>query len=1626
MRDHRQPSGEPSPTSPPDGVPPAPPVATRIQSLPFGELTWENFERLCRRLVALDGDVEHCARYGRQGDAQAGIDIYARQTNGRYHCLQAKRHQSFGAAKIREAVSLFIGGNWASRTDRFTIAVQSSLRSTAMQEEIEQQAERLSKQGVVFVALDGEELSDQLRPYPSIVDDFFGRPWVQALLGDDVAAELKARLDGAAFAKARAQLTRVYETHFHFVDPGSFGSISDEEGRPALTLLERFQKPDIQVREAIDPLERLQGTPIDGADGEAGSPPSSTTSDRAASTTPSWVSRTRRLPLKEWMGEAQRLVVLGDAGSGKSTLLRVIALDLLHDQGQFPELAARWGRHLPVYIPFAKWSALAAREGGVVGVKEIVRRSLEQFLTAPLAALVDQAIDDGRMLLLVDGLDEWSNEQAARTTLSALVTTVEAHDIPVIVSSRPRGLERIGALPAAWRRGLVAPLSVAQQTGIASRWFSRFSSERTEASEVSNASLLTDRFMAELARDANLSTLASTPLLLIGLVTLALRGQILPRTRGDVYNQLVQILLEVHPSNRATAAGDTEPRFRHATDPEQRRAAVARLAFVIREQAGGGGLPLPVARDTLQEFLASPSTSALDEAAAARAAAEILSVNAETQGLIVEKGPGEVGFVHASFEEYLGAEHIGGWPFDDISTFVRARAGDARWRNVITNLLGYLQRRDEVDRLVAVIEDVRTDELSLLNRQTLLGDIGFAVSTRAPATARRLALATMQRVESEDWLPARREALTSVLKGLGDPTLKDAVEERLTRWLPARDSWRSLLIDALGSWQPTPELQDTLIRAMHDEAPYAQRAAAKAYAKAFSPSGPACQRLVDGLKRSRDLLASAAMLESLALGWFDVPTAAALFQSAWESHRGEVRLVGALGLATRGIRTLAMRDQAMSDQAFWSSLSHTHRSLASELLAIYWRNDPELIRSAIARVSRHAQSPWEYDAAGSYLLACDSRDPGVRNWILRELRDDHPFNFHSADERVWEHIGRSAVLDPEIRAAANQYWQRPERQILDMHKLASYVSHAADPEVAAALHKIQRDDKRTFNGMWVLKALLAGWGREHPDVRSTIRAVIESADEDLEELVSLLPAVYGDKSLARDRLLRMGRRPSVRRDLLTHGLAECGCDGSDEEAVQSILGQLKEIGSVCEFSRGLFLSFGTHPAVRKLAVESLCTQNTSLIAIAAGYPNDPEFARAILDIAVPLPIDLRSQVVDLAVEGAAGTALERVLSQGLLEADPELRARLVAAHHARLPAEARDAAKQELLKLAVAVGPEFDSVRATALAGLTAMGALDSLVDLQNRGEPLKLYTGRSLHPMPSLERQICERLIDFESAFGTTLPDKFDSWGRGKRIAEILSVAPGASPAARTAFLKFAEQGGLPATVEAARSLAAERPRSMLLLQHCWRVLEQKDWNNTTPSLNAEIAVLLRAHFPDVADVRTRLAARYKKSPVAETAIALAVYSPLSAELPTYTLKDLGAEFGDWTIALHIATRRADGPEFANLVEAMVTRDVRTPFDVQRVTNLAVQERLQRDPKLEHLLSARIRAEVDRSISGSYARYLSAAGKLDTSTRAKVTDLLGVLAIEQCLPLAGYDAVAHEWRSTRAVLLDALSTDLN
>ena len=157
---------------------PRSPVVTRVQELPLSELTWENFERLCYRIVCLEADVEDCQRYGRPGQAQQGLDIYARRSDGRYDVWQCKRHSMIVPAELEGLVNRFLDGSWAARTECLTLAVSSSLQDTTLQQSLEAQAGRLLSHGIKFHALDQGRLSDRLKGLPGLVDDFFGRAWV--------------------------------------------------------------------------------------------------------------------------------------------------------------------------------------------------------------------------------------------------------------------------------------------------------------------------------------------------------------------------------------------------------------------------------------------------------------------------------------------------------------------------------------------------------------------------------------------------------------------------------------------------------------------------------------------------------------------------------------------------------------------------------------------------------------------------------------------------------------------------------------------------------------------------------------------------------------------------------------------------------------------------------------------------------------------------------------------------------------------------------------------------------------------------------------------------------------------------------------------------------------------------------------------------------------------------------------------------------------------------------------------------------------------------------------------------------------------------------------------------------
>lgn len=172
-----------------------PPVHTREQRLPFEQISWQHFEQLCLRLVRLDQSVEHTQPYGVQGDEQGGIDIYARHRDSAlYTTYQCKNEQDFGPAKIKEAVDVFLKGEWIESSSTFVLCSRESLAPKMRADAVEAQAKRLKKRDVAFLIWDEVKLCALLKDQPEIVDDFFDRPWVKRFCGDEAAEKLNNRI----------------------------------------------------------------------------------------------------------------------------------------------------------------------------------------------------------------------------------------------------------------------------------------------------------------------------------------------------------------------------------------------------------------------------------------------------------------------------------------------------------------------------------------------------------------------------------------------------------------------------------------------------------------------------------------------------------------------------------------------------------------------------------------------------------------------------------------------------------------------------------------------------------------------------------------------------------------------------------------------------------------------------------------------------------------------------------------------------------------------------------------------------------------------------------------------------------------------------------------------------------------------------------------------------------------------------------------------------------------------------------------------------------------------------------------------------------------------------------------
>ncbi len=929
-----------------------PPTETRLQVLPFDELGWDNFERLCYRLAKAGGDVEQwVALYGSRGQKQEGIDIYVRRPDANvYACWQSKRHRKLTSAALKAAIAAFEKGEWAAKSDEFVVCTSASIQDNKLQDEIETQAARLQGKSIKLRVLGQTELSTELKRKGKLVGDFFGRNWVQAFCddGDDTANTL----DVEDIALVRAELRKHYVSNFSGIDPGILASTARKpDGSQLLPILERFVEPDIVLTDSSSMTDE-PSRPAD-ATANAQSDLLQVNVDQQRPAQPSRELVRRRV--SSWVAEDNYAVIVGDAGFGKSTALRVFALDMLGDGTRFPSVAQRWADCIPIVMPFAFWARLVEKDEINVSLPNALSIWFKKFdISEGLLTLILHSLEEQKVLLLIDGLDEWSNESAARSTLSLLTTFIKTKAVPAILTGRPGGLARLGALDPVWRQGRLAALSDQQQRTLTTIWFGHLHSAEngTRSVEIREQQVRSqvDAFFSDLTQGGRLLTLSGIPLLLSGLISLYVRQVALPRSRFQAYEELIQLLLEIHPGRRAQAALDRAPRFVVLADAALRKQALAHLAYHKRLLGYDAGCPVQEAKTLIVEYLQSLDGAGLPLSEAIAGAKELLSVDADTAGLLIEKAPEEIGFVHAIFEEALVGFHLAGWKLQDQEDFVRGHSGNPRWTTSILATLHALTRQSDIDVLVRAMTSSELTAAADVVRQALVAEAIFGDFRCSPRLAADLTPGFIRLVTSETWFPHREGVLRLILEGAVSGSARESIRSKPHEWFPDPVAFRESIYPALKYWPKDAALLELLWLGLFNDRTENKQAASSTLAVLFADDAVVRDRLYALCLSVADAETLCAALQALMQGWRDYEPLKDLIAAARISVHPSLRLVGIRGRINAQLHDSGDRDELIALADEYQHYRGVSESTLVQMLIAGWPNDPEVVASSISGI----------------------------------------------------------------------------------------------------------------------------------------------------------------------------------------------------------------------------------------------------------------------------------------------------------------------------------------------------------------------------------------------------------------------------------------------------------------------------------------------------------------------------------------------------------------------------------------------------------------------------------------------------------------------------------------------------
>ncbi|MCW6053859.1 NACHT domain-containing NTPase [Lyngbya sp. CCAP 1446/10] len=398
----------------------------------------------------------------------------------------------------------------------------------------------------------------------------------------------------------------------------------------------------------------------------------------------------KQIPGMQAVETYSKLRVLGKPGVGKTTFLKHLAI--LCNRGKFA------AHQVPVFIALRDF-AEESRDDGKFSILNYIHQA---FLTSgiPNPSVIETLLKAGRVLLLLDGMDEVLNQDITVVLKEMRKFSEKYHKNQFVGTCRTAAqkLQLQGFTDVE-----IAPLTEAQITTFAEKWFVEFAKNNSQSGKAQSM-----QFMRKLDLSENwqFRQLVVTPLFL-HLACWVFHGQDkFPTKRTEFYKQGLDLLLGKWDEAKGVERDDV---YRGFLLPQKLR-LLSQLAAVTFED-GQYFFEQRIIEQYIGDYLRNLPGATLLEPEELQLESEAILKSIEAQhGLLTERARGIFSFSYLAFQEYFTARKIvashnlGG--LEQALSGLVSHITDPHWREVFLLTTAMLRSADSLVQLMKQQIDV--------------------------------------------------------------------------------------------------------------------------------------------------------------------------------------------------------------------------------------------------------------------------------------------------------------------------------------------------------------------------------------------------------------------------------------------------------------------------------------------------------------------------------------------------------------------------------------------------------------------------------------------------------------------------------------------------------------------------------------------------------------------------------------------------------------------------------------------------------------------------------------------------------------------------------------------------------